>query len=93
MEEEEKLRDYLCSSADWDVIIEDCASHEEAASSALQRLIESASSKFSVGAVISVCPIKVEKEELKLIYSPSILADIGMHKHAAELIKQIDKNV
>jgi hypothetical protein len=92
MSKETVYRSYLCSSADWSLVIDDADSHESAASLALEKLLESDGDDFSVGAVISVIPIQKDLEETRLIYSPSVLADIGMHKYAAELIKHIDKD-
>jgi hypothetical protein len=92
MSKETVYQSYLCSSADWNIVIDDAVSHETAASLALEKLLESDGDNFSVGAVISVIPIKKDIEETRLIYSPSVLADIGMHKSAAELIKHIDKD-
>lgn len=92
MLEEKQTRTFLCSSADWNQVVENAETFEEAAAIALQNQINADSEKFSVGAVISVIPIKFDPEETRLIYSPSVLADIGMHKHATEMIKQIDKD-
>jgi hypothetical protein len=39
-----------------------------------------------------VIPIKKSLSETRLIYAPAVLADIGMHKYAAELIKHIDQD-
>lgn len=92
MLEENQPQIFLCSSADWNQVVENANSFEEAAAFALQMQIDSDSDKFSVGAVISVSPIKINKEATRLIYAPSVLADIGMHNHAAEMIKQIDQD-
>jgi len=81
---------YLCASADWEVSVE-AFSHEEAASIALQKQVDNMDERFCVGAVISVVPIKKDNENMHLVYSPAILADIGLHRHASELIKQIDQ--
>lgn len=82
---------YLCASADWEVSVE-AFSHEEAASLALQKQVDSMTDRFSVGAVISVIPIKKEAANMHLVYSPTILADIGLHRHASELMKHIDQS-
>lgn len=92
MPEAKDKKTFLCSSAEWMQVVEDATSFEEAASIALQAQIDSDSQSFSVGVVISVVPIKIMTDEMKLIYAPSVLADIGMHKHATEMIKQIDKD-
>lgn len=92
MPEKKQTLKFLCSSAEWNQVVEGAESFEEAASIALKQQIESDEERFSVGAVISVTPIEMDFEQSKLIYSPSVLADIGMHKHASEMIKQIDKN-
>lgn len=92
MLEEKQTRKFLCSSAEWNQVVEGVDTFEEAAAIALKQQIESDEERFSVGAVISVVPIQMDIEETRLIYAPSVLADIGMHKHATEMIKQIDKN-
>lgn len=88
----ETKQTFLCSSAEWNQVIENASSFEEAAAFALQKQIDCDEDRFSVGAVISVTPIQMNIEDTKLIYSPSVLADIGMHKHAKEMINQIDKD-
>jgi hypothetical protein len=90
----EEKQTFLCSSAEWNQIveIEEPCSFEEIAAVALKRQIDCDENLFSVGAVISVTPIKINEEDTKLIYSPSVLADIGMHQHAKEMINQIDKD-
>ena len=90
-ETNKQRRTFLCSSADWEVVV-DAFSHEEAASLALQKQVDSMSDRFSVGAVISVVPIKKDTPETHLVYSPTILADIGLHRHATELMKHIDQS-
>jgi hypothetical protein len=92
MEEEIVTQSYLCSSADWSIAIDNAVSHENAASLALERLLDSDGERFSVGAVVSVVPIKKFVSETKLIYAPAVLADIGMHKYAAELIKHLEQD-
>lgn len=92
MEEEPVTQSFLCSSADWDIVIDNAVSHESAASLALEKLLDSDGERFSVGAVVSVIPIKKFLSDTKLIYSPAVLADIGMHKYAAELIKHLDQD-
>lgn len=83
---------FVCSSADWNQIIENASSFEEAAALALKNQIDCSEDRFSVGTVISVTPIKMNIEDTKLIYSPSVLADIGMHNFSKEMINQIDKD-
>ena len=92
MPEEDIIQSFLCSSADWEVVIDNCVSYENAAALALEKLLDRDGDKFSVGAVISVIPIKKNLSETRLIYAPSVLADIGMHKYAADLIKHIDQD-
>jgi hypothetical protein len=87
-----KFTSYLCSSADWECCIDNASCPEEAASMALQKQINNDEERFSVGTSVLVVPIKKFDKESKLIFSPSVLADIGMHKYASELIKHIDKN-
>jgi hypothetical protein len=92
MTEDTPQQSFLCSSADWSIVVDNADSFESAASRALEQLLESDGDKFSVGAVISVIPIKKSLSETRLIYAPAVLADIGMHKYAAELIKHIDQD-
>jgi hypothetical protein len=86
-----ELRSWLLSSSEWQEIV-DAETHEEAASIALQKQVDSPDNKFEVGAFISVVPIKKFKDDTKLIFSPSVLADIGMHGFAASMIKHIDES-
>ncbi len=83
---------YLCSSADWQCVIKTAKTPEEAASHALQRQVDSESSVFAVAAAICVVPITIHDEHTSLIYAPSVLADIGMHKYAKQLSIQIKKD-
>jgi hypothetical protein len=92
MTEDNSQQSFLCSSANWSIVVDNADSFESAASKALEQLLDSDGDKFSVGAVISVVPIKKHLSETRLIYSPAVLADIGMHKYAAELIKHIDQD-
>jgi hypothetical protein len=93
MIENTQPRSYLCSSADWDIVVADAENHEQAAAFALETLIASELGNFSVGSSITVVPIIRMLNDTKVIYSPSVLADIGMHKYASELIKHIDEDV
>jgi hypothetical protein len=92
MLEKKQSKTFLCASAEWTQVVENATSFEEAASLALRQQVDCDSEKFSVGAVISVIPIEIFHDETKLIYSPSVLADIGMHNHAAEMVKQIEQD-
>lgn len=92
MLEKNQSRTFLCSSAEWTQVVENASSFEEAASLALRKQVDCDLEKFSVGAVISVTPIQMFDDETQLIYSPSVLADIGMHNHASEMIKQIEQD-
>jgi hypothetical protein len=92
MSETPNKQAYLCASADWHVVVEGADNHEDAAAMALQTQLDSDSERFSVGPVISVIPIIKNMADMHLIYAPTILADIGMHKHAADLVKHIEKN-
>jgi hypothetical protein len=85
-------KSFICSSADWELVVDNAVNHEDAAALALQSQLESESERFSVGPMIAVTPIKKISSETIMIYSPKVLADIGMHKHAADLIKHIDQN-
>lgn len=89
---ESKKQTFLCSSANWETVVEDASTFDEAAAIALQRQLDSDSNNFSVGAVISVVPIVKNTKETRFVYAPAVLADVGMHKYADELIKQIDKD-
>lgn len=89
---EESLPTYLCHSADWQRVIKTAKTPEEAATIALQQQMDSESSSFAVAAAIRVTPITIHEEESALYYTPSILADLGMHKYASQLIAQIEKD-
>lgn len=89
---EENLPTYLCQSADWQCVIHTASTPEEAAATAMQKQMDSEYDSFAVAAAIRVTPIQILTEQSVLLYSPSILADLGMHKYAAELIKQIQKD-
>ncbi len=93
MPEETLIKAFLCSSAEWAHIIDNASSPEDAATQALKRQInDNDEHQFSVGAAISVTPIVYDPSQTYLVYSPSILADLGMHNHAAKMIEHIEKN-
>ena len=92
MTETPNLEAFFCESADWCCLISEASSYEEAAALALQKQLDLDGGAFSVGATISVVPITVYSEKRKYVYSPAVLADCGMHNHAADLIKRIDEN-
>lgn len=92
MKDEIVSQSFLCESSSWRIIIDNCSSFEEAASKALQIDIDSDGESFSIGPVIAVTPLIKLKDEMRLIYSPSVMADIGLHKEASDLIKFIDQN-
>lgn len=89
MKDKKQAQSYICSSADWDCLVEAAESPMEAAIAALNRQINSSSEGFSVGASIEVIPVKLNKKDSEYIYSPFVLADIGMHKFAKDLAKKI----
>jgi len=93
MTDEIVSQSFLCESSSWKIVVDNCLSFEEAASKALQIHVDSDGESFSIGPVISVTPLVKVKDEMRLIYSPSVMADIGLHKEASELIKFIDQNV
>jgi hypothetical protein len=87
----EVLRDYLCSSATWEVSVS-AYSAEEAASIAIQKIVDTSKvMDFPIGVMIIVIPIIKDIENLHMIYAPKILADVGLHKHASNLIKFINE--
>lgn len=91
MAEGKKHSSYLCSSADWEHFIKEASSADEAAAKALQVELDNGdAAKFVVGAVICVVPVTILHQDTKFIYSPVVLADIGMHKYADELVRAID---
>lgn len=87
-----KKQAFLCSSADWNQVVEGDLTPDAAAAIALKKQIEIEPNNFSVAAVISVVPIEIDLTKMMHIYAPSVLADIGMHHHASEMIKQIDSS-
>ena len=92
MSKKKIAQSYICSSADWDCLVEAASSPSEAASLALQKQVQSDSQIFSVGSAIAVTPVVLKKNECEYIYSPSILADIGMHKYADDLSRNLEKS-
>jgi len=89
MKEKKTTQSYICSSAEWDCLIESAGSPMEAATAALNRQVNSNLGAFSVGATIEVVPIKINKKQAEFIYSPFVLADIGMHKFAKDLSEKL----
>ncbi len=89
MKDKKTTQSYICSSADWDCLIESAESPMEAAAAALNRQVNSPSEGFSVGATIEVIPVKLNKKASEFIYSPFVLADIGMHKFAKDLAERL----
>lgn len=89
MTEKTKTRSYLCSSADWDCLIESAESALDAASQALAIKME-CSIGFSVGAIIEVVPVTLKNNDASYAYSPFVLANMGMHKFASEVAKELD---
>jgi hypothetical protein len=85
MTNKKKTQSYLCSSAEWDCLVEDAESPFEAAAKALKQQVDSPSTGFTVGATIKVMPVKFNIEKAQMIYSPIVLADIGMHAFAKDL--------
>ncbi len=93
MAEGKKHHSYLCSSAGWEHFIKEASTSDDAAAKALQIELDNGdSNKFVVGAVICVVPIHLDHQETKFVYAPVVLADIGMHKYADELVKAIDSD-
>jgi hypothetical protein len=89
MKEKKTTQSYICSSADWDCLIESAESPMAAAAAALNRQVNSPADGFSVGATIEVIPVKLNKKSSEFIYSPFVLADIGMHKFAKDLAERL----
>jgi len=89
MKDKKQTQSYICSSAEWNCLIESAESPMEAAIAAMNRQINSSSQGFSVGSAIEVTPVKLNKKDSEFIYSPFVLADIGMHKFAKDLAKKI----
>jgi hypothetical protein len=93
MLDEKTTQSYICSSSDWDCLVEAAFSPNEAAAIAMQRQVNSDSQVFSVGTYIAVIPVILDKREMKKIYSPSVLADIGLHKYADDLSRNLEKTI
>lgn len=93
MNSDKPTESYICSSADWDCLIEKASSPIEAAALAMQKQVDSETQTFSVGATISVVPVILKKKEAQYIYSPSVLADIGLHRFAGDLSKNLDRQI
>jgi hypothetical protein len=92
MPKEKTSRPYICSSANWECLVEGAFSPNEAAAIALHKQVKNEFDVFSVGATILVTPITLHKKESEYIYSPSVLADIGMYKYADDLSRNLEKN-
>ncbi len=82
---------FLCASAKWRCVIE-ALNYEQAASKAVQGMIDNNGTNFSIGALISVTELSLRKKESILIFSPKVLADIGMHALSSNLLNTIDKD-
>ena len=82
---------FLCASAGWQCVIE-ALNYEQAASKAVQEMIDENGTNFSIGAVISVTELHLRKKDSILIFSPKVLADIGMHTLSSNLLNIIDKD-
>ena len=89
MKDKKTTQSYICSSAEWDCLIESAESPMEAARAALNRQVNSSDSGFSVGATIEVIPVKLNKKSAEFIYSPLVLADLGMHSFAKDLADRL----
>lgn len=89
MKDKKTTQSYICSSAEWDCLIESAESPMEAARAALNRQVNSSDSGFSVGATIEVMPVKINKKAVEFIYSPFVLADLGMHAFAKDLAERL----
>ncbi len=82
---------FLCASAGWQCVVESL-NYEQAASKAVQEMIDEYGASFSIGAVISVTELSLKKRDSILIFSPKVLADIGMHTLSSNLLNIIDKD-
>lgn len=82
---------FLCASASWQCVVE-ALNYEQAASKAVQEMIDEYGASFSIGAVISVTELSLKKRDSILIFSPKVLADIGMHTLSSNLLNIIDKD-
>lgn len=82
---------FLCASANWRCVVE-ASSYDQAASKSVQQMIDEYGMSFSIGAVTSVAELSFKKNNSILIFSPKILADIGMHGLATNLLNTIDKD-
>lgn len=83
---------YFCESADWCALVSSASSCEEAAAIALQQQFEKENEGFTVGAAISVLPIKIYPERRSFVLSPAVLADCGMHNYAADMLQKLNEN-
>lgn len=89
MKDKKTTQSYICSSAEWDCLIESAESPMAAAIAALNRQVKSSEDGFSVGATIEVIPVKINKKAAEFIYSPFVLADLGMHAFAKDLAEKL----
>jgi hypothetical protein len=88
---EDDCKLFLCASANWQCVVESF-SYEQAASKAVQEAMDKTGEEFSIGAAISVTELSLRKKNSILIFSPRILADIGMHTLSSNLLNIIDKD-
>lgn len=89
MRDKKTTQSYICSSAEWDCLVESAESPMEAATAALSRQVNSLADGFSLGATIEVIPVKLNKKASEFIYAPFVLADIGLHKFAKNLSEKL----
>jgi len=54
--------------------------------------VDKTGEEFSIGAAISVTELSLRKKNSILVFSPRILADIGMHTLSSNLLNIIDKD-
>ena len=91
LNDERNSKLFLCTSANWRCVVQ-AFSYDQAASKAVQETLESNNIDFSIGAVISVTELSPIKKNSILVFSPKVLADIGMHTLSSNLLNIIDKD-
>lgn len=92
MKAKKQTKAYVCLSADWNWLIDSAESPMEAAATAVNRQMNLSPEVFSIGSAIEVIPVKLSRKDAEFIYSPFVLADMGMHQFAKELAGRIEKS-
>lgn len=91
LNDDQKSKLFLCASANWRCVIQ-AFNSDQAAAKAVQEAIENDNTEFSIGSAISVTELSAKTKNSVLVFSPRVLADIGMHSLSSKLLNIIDQD-